>query len=298
MALDLTGVIAKLREGKNKNIAKKIGLGTDLPTLTEDDFIKMPEWWKAATNTFGLPFGRLIMIAGNSDSGKTVCCLQAMKTALDQGVAVIYCDTELKTSAKDMENWGIDPSQIMIVQSAVAEEVYEYLFTLWDTFKETYPDKPLLVIIDSLGNMISLRDSEIDITEQSSQPGGKGKVNRLGLSKIVSKMHEDNKVAVLLVSYTYDQIGMGHGKVNAGGKSLDFYSSLTYQTSRKGWLEKTVKGERIRVGAEVIWKLYKNHLNKDNPGFKQIVLRITSGNVELVNKSNEEENDYDEKNSE
>ena len=289
---DIGSIVDEVKSSfKDEKISRKIGLGTNLPTLTEDDYIKMPEWWQKSTNTLGLPYGRLVMIAGGSDSGKTVCCIQAIKSALEQGAAVIYCDTELKTSAKDMETWGVDASQVMIVQTAVSEELYEYLFTLWDKFKDKYPDTPLLVIIDSLGNMISLRDSEIDLTEQSSQPGGKGKINRLGLSKIVSRMHSDSKISVLLVSYTYDQIGMGHGKVNAGGKSLDFYSSLTYQTTRKGWIEKTVKGERVRTGAEVIWKLYKNHLNKDFPGSKQIVLRITSGNIELVGQSNKEEED-------
>jgi hypothetical protein len=57
---------------------------------------------------------------------------------------------------------------------------------------------------------------------------------------------------------------------------------LTYQTSRKSWLEKTVKGEKVRYGAKVQWKLFKNHIDKTNPGPKVIELDITKEGIELT----------------
>lgn len=57
---------------------------------------------------------------------------------------------------------------------------------------------------------------------------------------------------------------------------------MTYQTSRKNWLEKTVKGEKVRYGAKVQWKLFKNHIDKTNPGPKVIELDITAKGIELA----------------
>ena len=125
----------------------------------------------------------------------------------------------------------------------------------------------------------------------ASQPGGKGKINRLGLNKMLSKMHEDN-AAVLLISYTYDNMG-SPGKTNAGGNALNFFSSLTYQTARKGWVEKTVKGEKQRIGADVTLKLFKNHINRENPGDKVINLRITNGGIEYMSGKKTDENESD-----
>ena len=139
-----------------------------------------------------------------------------------------------------------------------------------------------MVIIDSLGNMLSQRDAEMDMMKDSAKVGGKSVVNRIGLNGLVARMEADTKMAIVLVSYTYDNIG-SPGKTNAGGTAMNFFSSLTYQTSRKGWVEKIENGVKKRIGAEVLWKLYKNHINKDNPGLKEITFRITDKGFEFVN---------------
>ena len=283
MAYDLTSIVDEVKKAfKNDKNYSKVGVGSDLRELTEKDYIKLGPWWVESTGTYGLPFGRLVCLAGNADSGKTSVAIQGMKAALDQDCGVIYAETENKTTEKDMLAWGVDPSQVIIVSSTIAEELYELVFKAWDSFKDKYPDVPLLVIVDSIGNLISMRDEDLDMMEQNSMPGGKGKANRLGLSKMVAKMSRDN-TAVLLISYVYDNMG-SPGKTTAGGQALHLLSSLMYQTSRKGWVERQEKGNKIRVGADVLFKLQKNHLNKENPGEKEIPFRITKDGIEYVRK--------------
>lgn len=279
------GDIAKSiqKEFKNNKMSTRIGVGSNLSTLEPKDFIIMPDWWQKATNTLGLPFGKIVMLAGDSDSGKTSGAITAIKAAQEQGVGVIYVETEAKTTTNDFINWGVDPEQVLLVQSSIAEEAFELLFKAWDGFKKNYPGSKLLVVFDSIGNVVSQRDSDIDLTESNSKPGGKGQINRLAINKMVSRRDEDN-AAILIINYTYANIG-SPGKTNAGGKAVNFFSCLTYQTTRKRWLEKVVKGEKIRVGAEVTWTLFKNHLDKTNPGPKEAVLQITSEGVKYVGAS-------------
>jgi len=265
--------------------ANNIGLGSKLKNLDASNFLVMPQWWQAATNTLGIPFGKMVMIAGDSDSGKTSCAIAAMKAAQEQDVAVLYVETEGKTTTEDLVNWGVDPEGVMLVQESIAERAFEAMFSLWDNFFKSYPKGKLLVVFDSLGNVVSKRDSEIDLTTENQKPGGKGQINRLGLNKLIAK-RDENDVAVLMINYTYDNIG-SPGKTNAGGKAVNFFSSLTYQTSRKQWLEKTVKGEKVRTGARVQWRLFKNHLNKQNPGPKIVELDITSEGFKLVGAADE-----------
>lgn len=285
---DIQGVITKVQSlyQKDEKRANKFGTGDKLRGMKDSDFILMPEWWQKGTNTLGLPFGKIVMIAGDSDSGKTSCAVAAMKAAQEQGIGVLYVETEGKTSTQDLANWGVEASQIMLVQSSIAEEAFELMFKLWDGFFDKYPEEKLLVVFDSLGNVVSKRDTEMDLTSQSQKPGGKGQINRLGLNKLVAKRDEDD-VAVLMINYTYDNIG-SPGKTNAGGKAVNFFSTLTYQTSRKQWLEKTVKGEKQRIGAKVQWRLFKNHLNKANPGPKSIELDITAEGIKLAGHSADE----------
>lgn len=265
---------------KSPNEAAKIGVGNSLRGLADENFLIMPPWYQQATNTKGIPFGKIVMIAGDSDSGKTSCAIAAMKAAQEQGVGILYCETEGKTSTEDLVKWGVDPSQMMLVQESVAEKAFTKMFQLWDEFFDNYPNEKLLLVFDSLGNVVSRRDSEMDLSEQNQKPGGKGQINRMGLNKLIAKREED-EVAVLLINYTYDNIG-SPGKTNAGGKAVNFFSSLTYQTSRKQWLEKTVKGQKVRIGARVQWKLFKNHIDKSNPGPKTVELDITSEGFSLV----------------
>ena len=143
--------------------AKRIGVGSNLSKLEDADFIIMPTWWKQVTGVQGLPFGKIVMIAGDSDSGKTSAAIQAMKAAQTQEVGVIYVETEGKTTEQDLKNWGVDPNGILLVQSSIAEEAFELMFAAWETFKSNYPSSRLLVIFDSIGNVISQRDAEIDL---------------------------------------------------------------------------------------------------------------------------------------
>ncbi len=284
---DLNKIVTNAQKLYNKTPGKSnnIGLGSKLRGLADSDFLIMPEWWQKGTNTKGIPFGKIVMIAGDSDSGKTSCAIAAMKAAQQQEVAVLYVETEGKTTTEDLINWGVDADQVMLVQESIAERAFEAMFTLWDAFFKDYPKGRLLVVFDSLGNVVSKRDSEIDLTSQSQKPGGKGQINRLGLNKLIAK-RDENDVAVLMINYTYDNIG-SPGKTNAGGKAVNFFSCLTYQTSRKGWLEKTVKGEKIRIGAKVQWRLFKNHIDKSNPGPKSVEFDITAKGIELAGVQNE-----------
>jgi RecA/RadA recombinase len=284
---DLNKVVTAVQKlyDKTPNKLSNIGLGSKLRGLTDSDFLIMPEWWQRGTNTKGLPFGKIVMIAGDSDSGKTSAAIAAMKAAQEQEVGVLYVETEGKTTTQDLVGWGVDADQVMLVQESIAERAFEAMFALWSAFFTDYPKGRLLVVFDSLGNVVSKRDSEIDLNAQSQKPGGKGQINRLGLNKLVAK-RDEHDVAVLMINYTYDNIG-SPGKTNAGGKAVNFFSCLTYQTSRKSWLEKTVKGEKIRTGAKVQWKLFKNHLDKSNPGPKVIELDITAKGIELAGSADE-----------
>lgn len=269
------------KEFKDTKLSKAIGVGTNLSKLEDKDFVIMPSWWQTITGVKGLPFGKLVMIAGDSDSGKTSAAIEAMKAAQGQEVGVIYVETEGKTTEKDLRSWGVDPNGILLVQSSIAEEAFELLFAAWDEFKSKYSASRLLIIFDSIGNVVSQRDSEINLMEQNSKPGGKGQINRLALNKMVSKKDADN-AAIMIINYTYDNIG-SPGKTNAGGKAVNFFSSLTFQTSRKGWFEKQIDGVKVRAGALVTWKLFKNHLDRSTNHQKEFTLKITSDGIEVMN---------------
>lgn len=284
---DLSKVVEETNKlySKNPNGLGSIGVGDNLRSLDDTNFLVLPDFWQKITNSKGIPFGGYVMIAGDSDSGKTSMAITTMKAAQEQGVAILYVETENKTTTQDLVSWGVDPTQIMVVKATLAEEAFTKMFKLWDNFSKMYPNEKLLVVFDSIGNTVSRHDMELDMMSENSKPGGKGKTNRAGVEAMIARMAKGN-VAGLIINYTYDNIG-SPGKTNAGGKALNFFSSLTYQTSRKQWLEPTVKGKKVRIGAKVQWKLFKNHINKANPGPKVVELDITAEGITLAGASDE-----------
>jgi RecA/RadA recombinase len=190
----------------------------------------------------------------------TSLALVAMEAAQQQEYGVIYIETEGKTAPQDLQNAGIDPAGVILIRSAITEEAWQGGLMALEKFFEDYPNEKLLFVFDSYGNTVSMRDSELDLTKDSQKPGGAAKTNRMAINKLIALM-EKYPIAVLIVNYTYDNIG-SVGKINAGGKALNFFSTITIQSQRVAWLDKQRQGKKVRAGVKVKWRTFKNHYAK------------------------------------
>lgn len=296
---DLTKTISQIQGAlkADPRRANQIGLGNSLESVSDDpaDYVVMPDWWQASFGIMGLRFGHFVQIAGEPDSGKTSLSLLAIKRAQDQGYGVIYVETEGKTSEEDLTAAGIDPNGVIVIHSKIVEECFDAGNLAIDAFFNNFPDAKVLLVFDSYGNTVSMRDSELKLTEKAGMVGGSAKTNRMGIGAIAAKQIE-HPIAVLIVNYTYDNMG-SPGKTNAGGKALNFHCMLTIQSSRKAWYERTVAGQKVRAGADVLWKVYKNHYAKalkDAEGKqillpKEVTLRITEDGINPVKGANQAE---------
>jgi len=290
--LNLADLANKIKKQFKDDDAKAsvISTGADMNTPTDDkDFVVMPKWWQDASGTKGLPFGYLFMIAGNTDSGKTSCAISAMKAAQDQGVNVILVDTERKSTKSRLTAWGVDPENVARVQPQYLEEAYDGIDKWVDAIKDSDPDARILVIFDSLGNTPANAETQNDV-DDSLQMGLAAKVNKRGLRRLIPRLTRD-KIHLLIINQTYANMG-SPGRTNSGGNAADYFSALTFQTSRQKWLEKTVKGESIRTGARVQWQIYKNHLLDESVLIqKRVLIDITKDGMNVVGANNEEAED-------
>lgn len=289
---DFSKTITKIQNSLkgDERRASQFGLGNNLESVSQnpEDYVVMPEWYKENYGVMGLRFGHFVQWAGEPDSGKTSISLLAIKQAQQQGHAVVYVETEGKTSEEDLIAAGIDPAGLITIRSKIVEEAFDAANLAIDGIFDDYPEAKLLFVFDSYGNTVSMRDSELKLTENSAMVGGAAKTNRLGIGAIAAKQI-NHDIACLIVNYTYDNMG-SPGKTNAGGKALNFHCMLTIQSSRKAWYEKQVAGERVRAGADVMWKVYKNHYAKslkDADGKqvllpKEAIMRISDAGIQKL----------------
>lgn len=280
--VDFKSISEKIRKSfkDDKRSAQVFGTGSDIITPTKpEDFVVLDPWFKESTGVLGLPFGYVFMIAGNTDSGKTSFAIETIKKAQDQGVSVILVDTEKKTTGARLIARGVDPEQIALIRPDYLEDAYDGIDKYLEYIKDADPDGRILIVFDSLGNTPAKAEADTDV-DDSLQMGLAAKVNKRGFRRLVPKLNKD-KIHVLVINQTYANLG-SPGRTNAGGNAVDFFSALTFQTSRFKWLEKTVKGEAVRYGARVQWTLFKNHLLGDVPLQKKIQLDCTSEGIKLV----------------
>ena len=273
---DFSSTIEKIKKSmkKEEKRVSQFGLGNTLPPVSKElsDYVVMPDWWKEYYGIPGLEFGKIVQIAGDGDTGKTSIALEAMLRAQQQGFGIIYVETEGKTGESDFIAKGINPAGVMSVSSSITEEAFDGALKCWVEFFRDYPNEKLLLVFDSYGNTVSMRDVALDMTKDFQKPGGTAKTNRMGINTMIAKMQQD-PVAILIVNYTYANIG-SVGQTNAGGKALNFFSTLILQSKRIGWIDITRKGIKVRAGAKVQWRTYKNHYAKtlfDEEG-KQVLL--------------------------
>lgn len=292
----IKGVKDSLKKDKRSDSLDKVSSADNMTEVSRDpkDYVVMPEWWEETYGVLGLPFGKIIQIAGDSDTGKTSLCIEVMKAAQSQGYGIVYVETELKTSKSDLEAWGVNPKGILLVQTNITEEAYDLSFRMINAFFEKYPKNKLLYVFDSIGNNVSMRDDNIDLVNEKQKPGGKSATNRLGLGRLIAMMNK-NPIAVLLVNYDYDNIG-SHGKTQAGGKALKFYTMVGIQSQRTADWTKTKDKQIVKVGAYVKWTTFKNHFQKaavDKEGTprllpKAISLQISAAGIERSAKGDDE----------
>lgn len=261
---DFTNTINKIQSTykKDERRANQFGLGSSLTVMSNnpEDYVAMPPYFKEHFGIIGYPFGKWTQYSGKPDAGKTTACLIAIKTAQDQGHAVVYAETEGKTTEGDLIAAGIDPKGVIIINTNITEEMWEGSITALDQIYNDFPEAKVLFLIDSYGNTTSMRDSEIDFTSQVGMVGGQAKTNRGGIGAINARQLKQD-IAVIIINYSYANIG-SVGETDAGGRALQFACSLIISASRTSDYNVTRQGISVKAGINGRYRTTKNHYTK------------------------------------
>ena len=198
----------------------------------------------------GIPAGILTILAGDSASMKTVlACRIAANAVKENGYdCIIYVDSEGGANRGLMTNAGLDLDKVQYIPVANIEECTIKVLQTYKTIEkyqqETDPNFRCLVILDSLGGLVSekvLLDAEKDKT--AGDLGGSSK--RLSSFLRCTTMPAlKTRCGMILIGQTYDNPGalFKSKLVNIrGGKSVYYQTSLIIQLARR--LEKGTEKE-------------------------------------------------------
>lgn len=207
----------------------------------------------------GLPIGRVSIIAGMPDSGKTSLILETIGLAMkeDPDFIAFWLESEKSLEIKAIvEMFGIDPERFIYVDLTKGLPAEKTLDIMEAAIESGGID---IAVINSLKCLTPSKEFEDSMEDQNI--GLQARLNGKLMRKIVPLIAEQ-ETALCMTQHLSTQIGVMHGDpmTMSGGFSIKFASMLTLDLRKKS-IQKDdpiTKEEGQKIGVYVM----KNHCNQ------------------------------------
>ncbi len=288
--IDVGKVVADMQRlyQKDKKVQALICTGASVKTeYTADDLSPLPlsHPLSQLTGLPGIPFNKIVQVAGKPDCGKSTWAGEAMAAAQRAGIQIVLWDSEDKFDALRFKHFGGKPEEILMIKSNEILKGAELTRKYIGAVKEQDPSAKILFVWDSVGGSQSRSHAERELdNEKHAQPGQDAKENASVMKMLVALINKyPDSIAVYMANQTYAKIGfMMHGDAAAGGTKIEYHSSLIVFLKRIKVLTKTVKGVLTKTGIITRATVSKNHLSQGKTSVHQLDFEITAAGAKLA----------------
>lgn len=193
----------------------------------------------------GLPFGRMIEVAGKNAGGKSTLAFHAARVGTALGCIVVLVDVEGTADRIRLAHLGIDTRKILVKQpdpeqgiNLTVEEIGRTIEDTLEIFKKKYPGVPVIFIWDSVGQTPSKVELDKDYGDQNV--GARAKAITQFITKVAPQISE-TKSMLIAINQIRDDIGgnpMFQTMKVPGGKAWEHYASLRIEIKKKNAIKK------------------------------------------------------------
>lgn len=255
---DLMSAFSRFNEGLEKHTKKRVKL-RGFSDVTE--YIHTGNYLLNAQMSGslrgGYPNARSLGIGGDSGTGKTFLCLNAIKNAQSMDYAVFYIDTEGALDQSDFENFGINMDLLNYKRIGIISEVKFFINDIIKMVEEN-PGLKIMIIVDSLTHLETNKEVD-DISKGSNaQDMGLRAKELRQLFKSFTLDLSNLKIPLIFTSHTYSSMDQYTPKAMSGG-SGPLYSASVVMMLSKGHLKDDSK---TKTGVIVRSQTDKNRLAK------------------------------------
>ena len=184
----------------------------------------------------GIPMGRLTAFVGPESCGKTLMANKIMANAQKKGMYVAYFDTEGALDEATAKRLGCDTSKIKHVPSEITEHCRNEIVQFLNTIVENKLQGKVLIVIDSLGNLITAQEKKkIEEGSETLDMGNRSKQLK-SLMRAVTHAAAKANCPVVFTNHIYDDPSQLHPtaiKKQAGGSGPLYMSSVIVQMAKK-----------------------------------------------------------------
>lgn len=251
-------------------ILKKYGEIVKLASETKESGLWLPSTFFALNYTFGggIPFGKILEVAGEESSGKSLIAYNFAYTTQQLGGHVIWVDAE----SSWMNSWaienGVDPEKVTVVNDTRIEYVSDVVADLAIyTRSQLTHNEPILLVIDSVAAMDCADNIDSKMVEGKAEMGGRAKA-LYKYFRIRSELFYRLGVTQIYINQLRTALNVGFGKDNTtttGGAALKFYASIRAAFYSGRSITVKQKGKERKAGKLVTIRLIKNKVAPPRP---------------------------------
>ena len=184
----------------------------------------------------GIPMGRLTAFVGPESCGKTLMANKIMANAQKKGMYVAYFDTEGALDEATAKRLGCNTAKIKHVPSEITEHCRNEIVQFLNTIVENKLQGKVLIVIDSLGNLITAQEKKkIEEGSETLDMGNRSKQLK-SLMRAVTHAAAKANCPVVFTNHIYDDPSQLHPtaiKKQAGGSGPLYMSSVIVQMAKK-----------------------------------------------------------------
>lgn len=176
-------------------MAKKTKVGLKVPTLNEiskrygnsvamnaaqviDHGLWLPSTFYALNNLTGggIPYGKIIEIAGMESSGKSLVAYDFAYTCQQLGGHVIWVDAEQSWTNSWAEKNGLNLEMVTLIQDTQVEQISDAIADIaiyWRS--QLVNNEPILLVLDSIAAMDTIDSINAKMVDGKAEMGGRAK---------------------------------------------------------------------------------------------------------------------------
>lgn len=259
-----------LKVPSKNELLKKYGNLVKLASDTQESGLWLPSTFFALNYQWGggIPFGKIVEIAGEESSGKSLIAYNFAYSCQQLGGHVIWVDAEQSWMNSWAEANGVDPNQVTVVNDTRIEYISDIVADLAIYYRsQLVNNEPILLVVDSVAAMDCSDNIDAKMVEGKAEMGGRAKA-LYKYFRIRNELFYRLGVTQIYINQLRTALNVGFGKDNTtttGGAALKFWASIRAAFYAGKAITVKHKGKDRRAGKQVTLRVLKNKVAPPRP---------------------------------
>jgi RecA/RadA recombinase len=199
----------------------------------------------------GIAAGRITGLMGKNSTGKSFFVHKIVRNAQQKGYDIVWFESENATDKFVLSRAGIDTSKLIIVPVFTVEEFRNQAVKILELFKkvkETNPEKKLMFVLDSLGNLPTEKEMADALAGKNAMDMGiRAKIIR-SLSRLITMPVAELQIPFVLTNHTYtNSSGYVPIEVSTGGEGPMYICTVVAMLTKQK-VKEEIDGAKSQTG--------------------------------------------------